>query len=237
MERGPHLLIVADDREIRMLISCFLGKHGFRISAVADGRAMMRGLAESQVDLIVLDVMLPDEDGLTLCRRIRAQSAVPIIMLAALGEDTDRIIGLEMGADDCLPKPVNPRELLARIRGVLRRTSPPQADRAAARIFSFEGWRLDLGLRQLRGPAGALVALTTGEFDLLVAFCEHPRRVLTRGRLLDLTHGKSAEALDRSVDIRVSRLRRKIERDAKAPTLIATVRSGGYFFTPEVRRE
>ncbi|MGO8919018.1 MAG: response regulator [Stellaceae bacterium] len=236
MERTPHLLVVEDDREISTLISRFLGKQGFRVSVVPDGRGMIRALADGRIDLIILDIMLPGADGLSLCRRVRSQSTVPIIILTALGEETDRIIGLEMGADDYLHKPFNPRELLARIRAVLRRATAVQAGGESTHVLGFEGWRLDLGMRQLHTPEGTRVTLTSGEFDLLAAFCEHPRRVLTRDQLLDLTHGRNAKAFDRSVDIQVSRLRRKIERDVRAPTFITTVRSGGYFFTPDVRQ-
>ncbi len=235
MDRTPHLLVVEDDREISALIARFLGHHGFRVSVVPDGRGMTRALADCRIDLVVLDIMLPGEDGLSLCRRVRSQSTLPVIMLTARGEEMDRIIGLEMGADDYLNKPFNPRELLARIRAVLRRATVLQAGGESTRILDFAGWRLDLGLRQLHTPEGTRVTLTSGEFDLLAAFCEHPRRVLTRDQLLDLTHGRNARAFDRSIDIQVSRLRRKIEPDVRAPTFITTVRSGGYFFTPDVR--
>lgn len=236
MERTPHCLIVEDDREISSLIERLLPKHGFRSSVAADGRAMDRLLGESRIDLVILDIMLPGEDGLSLCRRLRGNSSVPIIILTALGEEADRILGLEMGADDYLAKPFSSRELLARIRAVLRRVTmlPDKSTVAKPAILTFEGWQVDLTLRQLHSPAGARIVLTSGEFDLLVAFCQHPQRVLTRDQLLDLTHGRAAKAFDRSVDISVSRLRRKIEIDAKAPKIIATVRSGGYFFAAAV---
>ena len=183
--------------------------------------------------------MMPGEDGLALCRRLRAQpgpsGAIPIIMLTAMGEETDRIVGLEMGADDYLPKPFNPRELLARAKAVLRRsTGLPVGTSAepASRGLTFEGWRLDIAKRELWSPDNVLVQLSAGEFDLLVAFVEHPQRVLTRDQLLDLARGRSAMPFDRSIDVQVSRLRRKIEPDPKEPTLIKTVRSGGYIFTP-----
>ncbi len=240
MDRTPHLLVVDDDREIRSLVAQFLTKHGFRVTGVRDGAEMMRTLDGARVDLIVLDLMLPGEDGLSLCRRLRAtpQTAqTPVIMLTAKGEETDRIVGLEMGADDYLAKPFNPRELLARIKAVLRRVSAPPvagAPAAAGAVLRFEGWSLDLTKRELRSPDGVLVQLSAGEYDLLVAFVEHPQRVLTRDQLLDLARGRSAVPFDRSVDVQVSRLRRKIEPDPAEPTLIKTVRGGGYLFTPSV---
>ena len=240
MDRTPHLLVVDDDREIRSLVAQFLTKHGFRVTGVKDGAEMMRTLDGARVDLIVLDLMLPGEDGLSLCRRLRAtpQTAqTPVIMLTAMGEETDRIVGLEMGADDYLAKPFSPRELLARIKAVLRRASaPPVAGipAAAGTVLRFEGWSLDLTKRELRSPDGVLVQLSAGEYDLLVAFVEHPQRVLTRDQLLDLARGRSAVPFDRSIDVQVSRLRRKIEPDPADPTLIKTVRGGGYLFTPAV---
>ncbi|EWY40232.1 chemotaxis protein CheY [Skermanella stibiiresistens SB22] len=249
MDKQPHLLVVDDDREIRTLISQFLTKHGYRVSSAKDGLEMMKVLETSRIDLIVLDLMMPGEDGLALCRRLRAQPAplggIPIIMLTAMGEETDRIVGLEMGADDYLAKPFNPRELLARAKAVLRRstglpvggssTGGGQAE-PANRGLTFEGWRLDVAKRELWSPDNVLVQLSAGEFDLLVAFAEHPQRVLNRDQLLDLARGRTAMPFDRSVDVQVSRLRRKIEPDAKEPTLIKTVRSGGYIFTPSVTR-
>ena len=240
MDRTPHLLVVDDDREIRSLVAQFLTKHGFRVTGVKDGAEMMRTLDGARVDLIVLDLMLPGEDGLSLCRRLRAapQTAqTPVIMLTAMGEETDRIVGLEMGADDYLAKPFSPRELLARIKAVLRRVSAPPvagAPAAAGTVLRFEGWSLDLTKRELRSPDGVLVQLSAGEYDLLVAFVEHPQRVLTRDQLLDLARGRSAVPFDRSIDVQVSRLRRKIEPDPADPTLIKTVRGGGYLFTPTV---
>ncbi|GLR82341.1 response regulator [Azospirillum oryzae] len=240
MDRTPHLLVVDDDREIRSLVAQFLTKHGYRVTGVRDGAEMMRTLDGARVDLIVLDLMLPGEDGLSLCRRLRAtpQTAqTPVIMLTAMGEETDRIVGLEMGADDYLAKPFSPRELLARIKAVLRRVSAPPvagAPAAAGTVLRFEGWSLDLTKRELRSPDGVLVQLSAGEYDLLVAFVEHPQRVLTRDQLLDLARGRSAVPFDRSIDVQVSRLRRKIEPDPAEPTLIKTVRGGGYLFTPTV---
>lgn len=236
MEATPHCLIVEDDREIGGLLSRFLAKHGFRVSVAPDGRSMRRAFSEGAVDIVVLDVMLPGESGLQLCRWLRLESDVPVILLTALGEETDRIVGLEMGADDYLAKPFNQRELLARIRAVLRRAaSLPYNPRAVASgALRFAGWRLDPAKRQLQAPDGTLVILTSGEFDLLMALCQHPQRVLSREQLLDLTIGRAAEAFERSVDIRISRLRRKIEADPKNPKIIATVRSGGYFLAAEV---
>jgi len=241
MERAPHLLVVDDDREIRSLLTRFLTKHGFRVSAAKDGAEMRLMLEAARVDLIVLDLMMPGEDGLSLCRRLRAEGALPVIMLTAMGEETDRIIGLEMGADDYLPKPFNPRELLARIRAVLRRAGSAGERRAseagAGPVLGFNGWRLDLAKRELTSPEAVLIQLSAGEFDLLVAFAEHPQRVLNRDQLLDLARGRAAVPFDRSIDVQVSRLRRKIEPDPQEPTLIKTVRGGGYIFTPTVTAE
>src|SRR3954467_3844915 len=194
IDKQPHLLVVDDDRGIRTLISQFLTKHGYRVSSARDGGEMMQVLDSSRIDLIVLDLMMPGEDGLALYRRLRAQpgpsGAIPIIMLTAMGEETDRIVGLEMGADDYLPKPFNPRELLARAKAVLRRANGlpvgSSAEPAAGRTMMFEGWRLDVAKRELWSPESVLVQLSAGEFDLLVAFVEHPQRVLTRDQLLDL---------------------------------------------------
>ncbi|ALJ34215.1 response regulator [Azospirillum brasilense] len=238
MDRTPHLLVVDDDREIRTLLSQFLTRHGFRVTGAKDGVEMMRTLDSARVDLIVLDLMMPGEDGLSLCRRLRAApetAQTPVIMLTAMGEETDRIVGLEMGADDYLAKPFSPRELLARVKAVLRRASgPPVAGGAVGKTLGFEGWTLDLAKRELRSPDGVLVQLSAGEYDLLVAFVEHPQRVLTRDQLLDLARGRSAVPFDRSIDVQVSRLRRKIEPDPADPTMIKTVRGGGYLFTPAV---
>lgn len=230
-----HILVVDDDREIRDLTARFLRKHGFRVDDAANGKEMDALLADGNFDLIVLDLMMPGEDGLSICRRLRAETAIPIIMLTALGEETDRIVGLEMGADDYLPKPFNPRELLARIKAVLRRGGDFRSPLpVSGRQLIFEGWTLDLTKRELRDPEGAMVSLTAGEFDLLVSLAERPQRVLSRDALLDLTRGREAGAFDRSVDVQLSRLRRKIEPDPKEPTLIKTVRGGGYMFTAAV---
>src|SRR5438477_2606496 len=234
MSERPHLLIVDDDREIRGLLAQYLEKHDFRTTAVADGKEMRRVMERSHVDLLVLDLMLPGEDGLSLCRELRSRSQVPIIMLTARGEDVDRIVGLEMGADDYLAKPFNPRELLARINAVLRRQAAAQTASTTngATALAFLDWRIDFRLRELRNSAGARIAMTSAEFDLLRTFCERPGRVLSRDSLLDLTQGRNAGSFERSIDVLVSRIRRKIEPNPADPTMIKTVRSGGYLFTP-----
>ena len=236
MQAEPHILVVDDDREIRELLSRFLSKNGLRVDVAADGREMKRVLGEANVDLVVLDRVMPGEDGLTLCRELRSHSRVPVILLTLLGADTDRIVGLEMGADDYVQKPFNPHELLARIKAVLRRANdvPFQNALQNASVLHFNGWILDRSRRRLESPAKVAVMLTDGEFDLLVAFAEHPRIVLSREQLLDLARGRSAIAFDRSIDMQITRLRRKIEVDPEQPKLITTVRSRGYVFTPEV---
>jgi two-component system, OmpR family, response regulator len=236
MTATPHLLIVDDDKELCELLSKFLTRQGYRVSVAHNGAGMTQILESARINLIVLDLMLPGDDGLVLCRRLRSESTLPIIMLTAMGDEVDRIIGLEMGADDYLPKVANPRELLARIRAVLRRAgardpdSPPDKDR----VLEFGGWRLDVSQRQLFSPTNALVPLRAGEFDLLLALAERPQRVLTRDQLLDLSRGRTANVFDRSIDVQISRLRRKIEPDPKEPTLIKTVRSGGYVLAANV---
>jgi two-component system OmpR family response regulator len=238
MNSSAHLLIVDDDREIRDLLSRFLRRQGFRVDAVRDGREMLQALADWQIDLVILDRMLPGEDGLTLCRELRAKSRVPIIMLTVLGAETDRIVGLEMGADDYLVKPFHPHELLARIKAVLRRVHDVPLSEAPNKgaILRFAGWTLDRTRRRLETPEGIKVALSDGEFDLLVAFSEHPQRVLSREQLLDLSRGRSPVPFDRSVDMQVGRLRRKIEARPDKPELIETVRGRGYIFTPAVEK-
>jgi two-component system, OmpR family, response regulator len=236
MNAAPHLLIVDDDKELCALLSKFMSRHGYRVSIAHDGNEMTQVLETSRVSLVILDLMLPGEDGLVLCRRLRATSTLPIIMLTAMADEVDRIIGLEMGADDYIAKVANPRELLARVRAVLRRSGPAEAGAIAdqRRILEFAGWRLDVTHRQLYSAKNALVPLRAGEFELLLAFVERPRRVLSRDQLLDLSRGRSANAFDRSIDVQVSRLRRKIEPDPKEPTLIKTVRSGGYILAANV---
>jgi two-component system OmpR family response regulator len=234
----PHLLIVDDDREIRDLITRLLQKHDYKVEAARDANAMDAILAVTRIDLVILDVMLPGRSGLDICRDLRARSPVPILMLTAMGDETDRIVGLEMGADDYLAKPFNPRELLARIRAILRRVHAPATSgplQPAAKRLTFAGWQLDLGRRRLEAPDGVIVDLTTGEYELLIAFAERPQRVLTRNQLLDLARGRDATPFDRSIDVQVSRIRRKIESDPRAPEMIITVRGDGYMFTPEVQ--
>jgi two-component system, OmpR family, response regulator len=236
MANTPHILIVDDDRQIRMSLCRFLAGNGLRVSAVADGAAMFEALGRGRFDLIVLDIMMPGEDGLVLCRRLREASRVPVIFLTALSSEIDCVVGLELGADDYISKPIRPRELLARIRVVLRRVREVAAERegAPAACYEFEGWRLNAIRRTLRNPQGTLVELTGGEFDLLLAFAEHPQHILAREQLLDLTRGKEAAIFDRSIDVQISRLRRKIEIDPQLPVLIKTVRSGGYVFCANV---
>ena len=240
MQGTPHILIVDDHREIRDLVSRALSKEGFRVSMAADGRAMRKIISDSRIDLILLDLMLPGEDGLSLCRTLRAGSNVPIIMLTAKGEEVDRIIGLEMGADDYLPKPFGSRELIARIKAVLRRSQETIAKGASdqrAKSYQFDRWGLDTGSRALIRDDGVTVPLSTGEYDLLIALVERPRRVLNRDQLLDLARGRSAAGLDRSIDTQISRLRKKLELDPGDPQIIKTIWGGGYMFTPAVRHE
>ncbi len=236
MPSEPHVLVVDDDQELRNLLSQFLRKHGLRVDVAANGGEMRRMLSVTNIDLVILDRVMPDEDGLTLCRALRETSRIPIILLTLLGADADRIRGLEMGADDYVQKPFNPHELLARIRAVLRRANdlPRQNVLQKASVLRFEGWTLDRSRRRLESPAGVSVMLTDGEFDLLVAFAEHPQIVLSREQLLDLARGRSAIAFDRGIDMQIARLRRKIESDPQQPRLIKTIRNKGYAFTPEV---
>jgi two-component system OmpR family response regulator len=236
-DRSTHVLIVDDDREIRELLSRFLDRNGLRVSLARDWREMDKILRDSRIDLVVLDLMLPGKDGLAICRELRASSAVPVIMLTAMGETTDRIVGLEVGADDYITKPFEPRELLARIRAVLRRRDTPGAVvPTGAGVYQFAGWRLDPSRHRLTSPDGTVVSLSGGEFDLLQAFVERPGRVLTREQLLDLARGRAAVPFDRSIDVQVSRLRHKIEANPQLPELIVTVRGGGYVFTADVTR-
>jgi two-component system OmpR family response regulator len=235
MVRSPHILVVEDDREIRTMVSRFLSKNGCRVTVAEDARSMDRALGTARIDLIVLDIMLPGEDGLSICRRLRTTSTLPVIMLTAAGDPVARVVGLEMGADDYVAKPFNPHELLARIKAVLRRaTALPDTDAGANDVIQFAGWQINPVSREVRNPEGTRVILTSAEFDLLFTFCRHARRTLTRDQLLDLSQRRAAGALDRSIDILVSRIRRKIETDPRDPQFIKTVRSGGYVFTPEV---
>lgn len=231
-----HVLIVDDDHRIRAMLARFLIDHGLRVSQAGDGREMLSICDSARIDVIVLDIMMPGEDGLSLCRRVRAQSAVPIILLTAMTGETDRIVGLEIGADDYVVKPFNPRELLARIRAVTRRLAAASlnAERPVVAVYEFAGWQLNASRRTLVSPGGALTDLTSGEFDLLLAFLEHPQRVLTRDQLQDLAHGRMSQSYDRSIDVQISRLRRKIEANPQDPVFIKTIRNEGYFFTVPV---
>ena len=235
------ILIVDDDREIRELLKTYLERNGYRTTTAADGRAMWAALDEHRVDLIVLDLMLPGDDGLTLCRNLRAHAALshlPVIMLTALGEETDRIVGLEMGADDYLPKPFNPRELLARIKSVLRRaqgvTAGHEDDETSQ--YRFSDWTLDVVSRQLTSPEGVVVALSDGEYRLLRVFLEHPNRILSRDQLLDLTRGRETIPFDRSIDVQVGRVRKRLNDTGAEPTIIKTVRGEGYLLAVHVER-
>jgi two-component system OmpR family response regulator len=238
MESQPHLLVVDDHHEIRDSLSAYLSKHGYRVSTANSAVTARKVLSTSAIDLVVLDIMMPGEDGLALCRSWRETSGVPIILLTALTEDTERVVGLEMGADDYVTKPFNPRELLARIKAVLRRTHalPPQRLPLARDTVRFDRWTLDARRRELMGQDGVAIPLSTAEFLLLSAFLHHPQMVLSRDQLLDLTRGRDADVFDRSIDNQVSRLRKKIEVDPKQPTLIKTHWGGGYSFTAEVER-
>ncbi len=231
-----HILIVDDQREICDLVQEYLSNEGYRVSTAHDGAGMRRVMAQDAVDLVILDLMLPGEDGLTLARSLREESTVGIIILTGRGETVDRIIGLEMGADDYLPKPFHLRELLARVKAVQRRASTRSAERQAAprSRARFAGWNLDLSSRELLSPSGEEVRLTTGEFDLLAAFVNNANQVLTRDRLLDLARNRESGPFDRTIDVQVGRLRRKLEDDPQRPAIIKTVRGSGYIFTPAV---
>jgi two-component system, OmpR family, response regulator len=230
MSDRPHLVIVDDDREIRTLLSQYLEKHDFRTTAVAEGKEMRRVMERSRVDLVVLDLMLPGEDGLSICRELRTRSQVPIIMLTARGEDVDRIVGLELGADDYVPKPFNPRELLGRIKAVLRRAAHAPRDPSpdTVRAFSFNGWKLDTTTRTLTDVEGKEVALSGAEYRLLAVLLSSANRVLSRAQLTELLRGREADPFDRSIDVRVSRLRQILGDDARAPQIIKTVYGEGY---------
>jgi two-component system OmpR family response regulator len=238
MTDSARILLVDDDRELRDLVSRLLERHGYAVATAKDSREMGAAFVRARPDLLILDVMLPGKDGLQICREVREDSHVPILMLTAMGDEADRVVGLEMGADDYLAKPFSPRELLARVRALLRRVDYMKAFAApphnGTRILRFAGWKLDLGRRRLESPDGLLVGLTSGEFEMLVAFAEHPQRVLSRDQLLDLTRGRDSSPFDRSIDVQVSRLRRKIEPDPKSPSMIVTVRGDGYEFTQPV---
>lgn len=233
----PNILLVDDDPGIRGVVSEFLTRHGYQVETAEDGQAMDRAInrAERPFDLVVLDLMMPGEHGLEIARRLSVPGGPAIIMLSAMGEDSDRIIGLEVGADDYLAKPCNPRELLARIRAVLRRRQEPAGE--AGVIAEFAGWRLDLVRRELTSPEGVLITLSDGEFSLLRAFVEKPQQVLTRDQLLEQGRMRENEAYDRAIDVQISRLRRKLDGATRShEELIRTVRNEGYMFTPRVTR-
>jgi two-component system OmpR family response regulator len=239
METPAHILIVDDDREISTLLAEYLEKNGYRTSTADDGKAMWKALDATRTDLIVLDLNLPGDDGLTLCRNLRSRSDIPVIMLTARGEPVDRILGLEMGADDYLPKPFEPRELYARIRSVLRRTQalPPDMQPADTQQMHFAGWTMDFTARHLINPDGVVVALSGAEYRLLKIFLDHANRVLSRDQLLNLTHGRDADPFDRSIDLQISRLRQKLGEDARSPQIIKTVRNEGYVLATLVAKE
>lgn len=234
-----HILVVEDDGGMRTLIARFLRQNGYRVTGARDGREMFESLANSPVDLILLDVMLPGQSGFDLTRMLRTKSSVPIVMVTARAEENDRVVGLELGADDYIPKPFSRAELLARIRAVLRRTRATDDDvpatGAGGRIV-FAGWILDTRRRELTSPDGIAIDLSGGEYEMLLAFCEHPQRILSRDQLLDLARNRTADNVDRSVDVMVSRLRRKIEPTSDSPRIIRTVRGAGYMFVPAVTR-
>ena len=237
MAEPPHIVVVDDEPEIRVMLTDYLSHAGFRVSPAEDGAAMRRIIAEQPADLAILDITMPGEDGLSLARHLREHTKTGIVMLTAAGGVVDRIVGLEMGADDYIPKPVDLRELLARVRSVLRRTqsgAPPAEEEPAGKPASvrFGAFRLDLDAHRLYDPDGQELPITSMEFDLLKAFAENPNRVLSRDRLLDLAHNKDWEPFDRSIDIRIARLRRKIEADPSKPQVIKTVRGAGYIFVP-----
>lgn len=234
-EAKARILLVEDDAVIYQMLADVLSENGFTVSVATSAQEMDRLLQREDVDLVLLDVMLPGEDGFSVCGRLRASANMPIIMLTALGDDIDRIIGLEIGADDYVTKPFNSRELVARIRALLRRVRSA-GSKARSRLdpLRFSGWRIYPAERRLLNPEGVRVTTTSAEFDLLLAFCENPGEVLSREQLLDLTHGGLAGPVERSIDVHVSRIRQKIEPDPHDPTLIKTVRLGGYIFTAEV---
>jgi two-component system OmpR family response regulator len=235
MTNAQHLLVVEDDRETRDLITRYLTGRGFRITAARNAAEMRQALENGNFNLLLLDLMLPGEDGLSICRKLRAQrSSLPIIMLTALGEEADRIVGLESGADDYLPKPFSPRELVARISAVLRRSEMSAPAAPSEDRLTFAGFVLEPERRRLLNPVGAEVELTGGEYELLVALARRPQRVLNRDQLLDLTRGREASPFDRSIDVLVSRLRRKLQCTAEGTDIIKTVRYGGYVFAAEV---
>jgi two-component system OmpR family response regulator len=239
MDRPDHILIVDDDAEIRTLLGRYFEKNGLRATAVADGRAMWQALDRGAFDLVVLDLMLPGDDGLTLCRNLRAHSDIPVIMLTARGEETDRIVGLEMGADDYLAKPFSARELLARIKVILRRARslPPNMRPEEETEIRFGEWVLDTRQRHLVSPGGVVTPVGGAEYRLLRIFLDHPNRVLSRDQLMEMTQGKEADALDRSIDVQVSRLRRRLGDGSRDAAMIKTVRGEGYVLSVPVMKD
>ena len=235
-ETLEHLLVVDDDREIRRLLEAYLTQSGYRVTSVGDGRAMRRALNEHRIDLIVLDLMLPGEDGLSLCRGLRAQSNMPVLMLTASSSEIDRIVGLEMGADDYLTKPFSPRELLARVKSILRRAKSLPHQQVATDVsnYRFGEWTLDVATRNIIAVDGLVVPLSGAEFRLLSVFLDHPQVVLSRDQLLELVSGRETIPLDRSIDVLIGRLRKRLNDDGKEPALIKTVRSAGYVFAARV---
>lgn len=233
--QSPHILIIDDERDIRRPLAKYLGESGYRVSHVENGREMDRIMSKASIDLIVLDVMMPGEDGFSICKRLQATTRIPIILLTALKDDTDRIVGLELGADDYVSKPFNPRELAARIKTVLRRTQmlPPRSERLNGTV-RFDRWQFDLSQKQIVGPDELIVPLSSGEHALLLALIEHAGTTLSRDQLLDLTRGVSAPVFDRRIDNQISRLRRKLEKDTKNPAIIQTKWGGGYVFATEL---
>jgi len=235
MKAADHIVIVDDQPEICELVYNYLSGEGYRVSTANDGPSMRRIMQQYDVDLVLLDIQLPGDDGLSLARQLRAVSDIGIIILTGRGETVDRIIGLEMGADDYLPKPFHLRELLARVKSVLRRkSSRGETNKAPPQSASFNGWKLDLTSRELKAPSGEEVRLTTGEFDLLAAFVANANQVLSRDRLLDLARNRASGPFDRTIDVQVGRLRKKLEDDPQNPSLIKTVRGSGYIFTASV---
>jgi len=237
MDATPHLLVVDDQRDIREPLGRYLEKQGLRVSLAAGAAEAREFLKRSAIDLVILDVMMPGEDGLSLCRHLRESANMPVILLTAMAEDADRIVGLEVGADDYVVKPFNPRELLARVKAVLRRaTSLPRSRQAGADDrLAFDRWVFDLGRREVVGADGVAVPLSAAEFRLLSALVQRPRMVLSRDQLLDLTSGRDAQPFDRAIDNQISRLRKKLETDPKNPAIVKTVWGGGYVFAADVR--
>jgi len=236
-EGQAHILVVDDDKDIRHLVAKFLRENGYRVTVARDGRDMRKVMADAVIDLVVLDLMLPGTDGLTLCQELRKSSTIPVIMLTARGSEADRIVGLELGADDYLAKPFSPRELLARIKAVLRRGGSIPIRRQDGWRLAFAGWVLDTQRRELFNPAGIVVDLSTGEYDLLLTFLEAPQRVLSRDQLMDAAKNRIATGFDRAIDVQVSRLRRKLDASEEGQDMIKTVRGTGYFFVPAVTRQ